>query len=325
MGSSDKQKHDELALLGWQGITVKAPVAWEPDVLSGSPEEGYLRLVDADMPRLELKWATPMGAGTPVKEVLDKYLEAMEKQARKDKCELDVRRKIRLLSRRQTRKMGLECYGWEGGQRARGAAWHCEQCGRTIIAQVLGAADEDIEALARQVLGSIEDHPHDEWVLWSAFGLHFELPDDFLIQGQQLMAGLDSERGTANVEVKFARGLEEVRIQRWSMADVLLRQASLMEWSRVKFGRHLSRQGRCTAEEAEVKGHSAVVVRGRRERFVHRLHRFIVHCRRRDYPDRVACDIWRCDDTNKIYAVERELDALNSDLDSEMLARVKCH
>lgn len=325
MSRGKQGRNDELALVGWQGVTLKAPAGWEPDALSGSREEGYLRLVDSEMPRLELKWATGPGLGRPLAEVLDSYLATIEKQAKKEHRELKVRRNTRLLSRRRLRKAALECYGWKAEQQALGAAWSCEQCGRTVIAQVLGAPDEDLEPLARQVLESVEDHPRDEWVLWSAFGLHFELPEDFLVQDQRLMAGLDGQRGTANIEVKFARGLEEVRVLRWSMADVLLRRISLMEWAQVKFARHLGWRGRCQAEEGEVKGHPAVLVRGRHERFHQRVQRFIMHCRRRDYPDRVACEIWRCEDTNKIYAVERELDALNSAVDAGIVARLKCH
>jgi len=325
VGRPNEQGNDELAVLGWQGITLKAPGGWEPDALAGTREEGYLRLVDGDMPRLELKWATASGAAKPVARVLDDYLATIQKQAKSQNWELKVRRDVRLLSRRQTRKMALECYGWEAEQQAVGAAWYCRQCGRTVIAQVLGMVGEEIEPLARQVLGSVEDHPRDQWVLWSAFGLHFELPEGFLVQEQRLMAGLDGERGTANIELRFARGLEEVRVLRWSMADVLLRRASLMEWAQVKFARHLHRRAHCTAEEGEVKGHPAVLVRGQRERFHQRVQRFIVHCRRRDYPDRVACEIWRCEQSNKIHALERELDALNSAEDAEMVARLKCH
>ena len=40
---------------GWAGIVTELPEEWEISGLSGDQKEGYLRLEDEFMPRLELK------------------------------------------------------------------------------------------------------------------------------------------------------------------------------------------------------------------------------------------------------------------------------
>ena len=47
----------DWTVFGWAGIQLEIPTTWELSGLSGDQKTGYLRLDDAEMPRLELKWA----------------------------------------------------------------------------------------------------------------------------------------------------------------------------------------------------------------------------------------------------------------------------
>ena len=134
-----QQESPRLTTFGWQGVTVQAPEDWDVEALSGDSDQGYLRLVDTAMPRLEITWLRPELArkGT-VEASLDKYLETVQKQVEKEGRSITVERRVRLLSRRRKRKTALECFAWQGDEQAYGAAWHCEDCGRTVLAQVRG-------------------------------------------------------------------------------------------------------------------------------------------------------------------------------------------
>lgn len=306
----------EMVLVGWQKLSMRVPADWNIGALGGDVKEGYLRLDDESMPRLEAKWNTPQGY-TAVEGVVTRYLDELKKKAEKSKREIKVKRDTRLLSRRRKRKASLECFSWTEAQQAHGAAWYCDRCGRVVIAQVLGEAGEKLAPLAADVLGSLQDHPSDHWALWAAYDLECYVPEDFELTNQKLMAGL--------MELSFTRELEKVAVFRWGMANVLLRDTSLLEWAKRDVAPRYRRMCRCEAEEIEVRGHSGVLAHGTKQILPYRIARFVTHCRNRSYPDTIRCYIWHCEESNKIYAVETQTDAGDPDIGAEICDRLRCH
>jgi len=117
--------------------------------LGGDVKEGYLRLDDGSMPRLEAKWHTATGY-TSVRDVVTRYLDELKKKAEKQKRSIKVKRDTRLLSRRRKRKASLECFSWSGEEQAHGVAWYCDRCSRVVIAQAIGEAGENLRPLAAE-------------------------------------------------------------------------------------------------------------------------------------------------------------------------------
>ena len=66
-------------LFGWAGIQLEIPTTWEISGISGDEKNGYLRLDDAEMPRLELKWAKTRKKKPDLHKTLDEYFKLVRK------------------------------------------------------------------------------------------------------------------------------------------------------------------------------------------------------------------------------------------------------
>lgn len=302
--------------VGWNGISLQAPADWNVGAVSTDTKDGYLRLDDSSMPRLEVRWQS-LDSPLSVEENVDRFATELKRKNRKAKHKLKIERDTKLVSRRQKRKKSLECFAWTADYQAHGAAWTCGKCNRAVLVQVIGERDEDLRPLAARVIGSLEDHSEDGWTLWAAYDLRARVPSDFVATTQKLMTGL--------LELSFVRDLEKLTLIRYGMANVALRRTSLLEWSKEKLAPRTHRDAKLTAVEAEIRGHPGVSAAGDRTRFPHGIARFVVHCMRRSYPDRVICRVWHCEESNKIYAVEALIDRQNADLIDDVLGRFQCH
>lgn len=305
-------------LAGWQGVTVEIPQDWNISAISGDEKAGYIRFDDEAMPRLEIKWASESGF-VDLNKVIDKYLGDVQKARKKGASEVKVDRDIKLVSKRKRKKSGLKCFHWQAEVGGYGAAWVCKDCGRTMIAQMMTPDEEKREAaqeLAASILLSIEDHPRDDWVLWSAYGFACQAPKDFKLAGPRLMAGL--------IEFEFERDTEKIKLARWGMANVALKKKTLQEWVGSEMAKTM-RKHNATPEEMEIKGHEGLRITGENTAGAQKLQRFFQHCAGKLYADRLIGRAWHCEPTNKIFYVETVVDRENEGLVDELAARIECH
>ena len=107
--------------LGWNGITVELPEDWELSGLSGDDKSGYLRLEDADMPRLELKWSESKQKKPDLQRVLDDYFKLVRKNYKRRDTNLHIQRNINLIKDpavfRGSRGCFLQLEGGDSGDR----------------------------------------------------------------------------------------------------------------------------------------------------------------------------------------------------------------
>lgn len=318
MSRRETKNHGPLVLSGWQGVTVEAPENWNIGAISGDAKTGYVRYDDDEAPRLEIKWASGSGF-VDLDKVVGKYLAELQKGRSKNAPEIKVDHDIKLVSKRKRKKSGLRCFHWQAEASGYGAAWVCKDCGRTMIAQVVATEGEDPEAareLAANILLSIEDHPPDEWTLWSAYGFSFRARNDFALAGQRLMAGL--------IELEFEKETESIKVARWGMANVALSKKTLQEWVGAEMAKTLRRHDPA-AEEAAIKGHEGLHVAGGRLPVFHRIACFYRHCTGKLHADRFIARAWHCETTNKLFYVETFVDRANAGLADEIVERIDCH
>ncbi|UCH34890.1 MAG: hypothetical protein JSV65_00610 [Armatimonadota bacterium] len=241
------------------------------------------------MPRLEVKWSDQ---NVDLDRALEKYLARLRKRGRRRG--VSVHAKARVVSKRSKPKKKLRGFTWSGPEDASGVIWKCEECGRTVIVQVISRPGEDNEALTRSILASLEDHERDGRITWALYGLAFDAPQEFRLERQQLMAGY--------LELAFAAGKRKLRVRRWGMADVALAERDLQHWYEVEEVRR--RDVVLDCEAAAVKGHDGVNVSGHRRRLFHRARRAGERLMRL----RIASDfdgrVWHCAESNRIYSVE---------------------
>jgi hypothetical protein len=315
MPRESTSKAQPTTVIGWQGYTLTVPEDWTIAAIGGDEAEGYLRLDGPDMPRCELKWFAGKGP-TDIGEVVGNYLKDLTKKRRRGDPDVIVHRDTRLLGRRRGGRSQLECFAWESDQQGQGAAWRCPTCSRITIAQLLGSLDEPLEELAQEILLSIGDHARDGWVTWAAYGLQCEVPVEFKLDGQKMMAGL--------IELNFMLETEHLAVLRWGMADVVLANTKLRDWTRKEIGKRLKNWD-CSYEEVEVDGHPGVAVSGDPVTVQARVRRFAAHCTRKVYGSNARALVWHCAPEKKIYCVECIVDDSRLDLPNELCRRIPCH
>lgn len=313
MGTSGQE---QTTLIGWQGYSVVVPEDWTIGAIGGDRLEGYLRIDGPDMPRCELKWFDGRGP-ISVGEVVGNYLRDLQKKRRRRDPEISSKRDTRLFGRRKGARAQLETFWWTDGDRqAHGAAWRCLHCDRITIVQVLGSADEAIEGVAKQVMLSINDHASDGWVVWATYGLRCEIPEEFVLDKQRLMAGL--------LELTFRLDTEQITVRRWGMADVALAGKDLRTWAQKELRDRL-KGWTCVQDELEFNGHPAIAISGEPASAAVRCRRFVLHCLRKPYGSNIRTLTWHCPEEKKIYSVEAIVDDSRLDLPSEICRRVVCH
>lgn len=302
-------------LLGWQGLTLTVPADWTIGSVSGDRAEGYLRVDGPDTPRLEIRWSESKGPPELTRTV-QRYLTSLQRD-KKQPQPVEVDPESRFISKRKVNKDDMRAFAWRGHGAGYGVAWYCKECRRVVIAQALGRPDEkDLEERAARLLTGIEDHPRGDWVTWSLYDLHTEVPSDFLQAGVRLRAGL--------TELSFKRDTEKIVVARWGMAQIARRGQSLEAWARRQFMKQWQ-SFRPSSQPAAFRGDEALTVTGQSTQPFGLVVRLGRHVTRKDYADQLVAHIWHCETTNRLYVVYGVVDVLHRDVLAEVRDRTRCH
>ena len=177
----------EWTVFGWAGIQLEIPATWELSGLSGDQKTGYLRLDDAEMPRLELKWAQTRRKKPDLHATLDEYFKLIRKNYKKN-AELSFRRNVNLIKEAEFLE-GCTVLGfsWKGSIRANGLIFHAGK--RVTIVQVMGRLKENWRPIVLRIFQSIVDHGDAPLTLWSAYGLKVGVPKAYKLERQKLLSG----------------------------------------------------------------------------------------------------------------------------------------
>jgi hypothetical protein len=280
---------------GWQGLSALVPEDWNLAAIGGDFQAGYVRLDDAEMPRLEIKWSA---SEVDTEKALDRYLAGLVKKARK-RTTITTSKGLRIASRRRKPDKRVTGFEWEssgpaGHVFAQGCIWRCRTCGRTVISQVMASASSAVEQLARPVLESLRDHDVRGRHTWAVYGLAFSIPKEFVLQRQNLMAGY--------LQLTFSSGKQALRVERWGMASMLLSDKTLAEWvrERDKKRRDVSRQ----AEACVVRAHEALALVGYTRRPLQAVRRGARRVVGLQANQDFFGQVWHCPLSNRIYSVE---------------------
>jgi len=301
---------------GWQGVVVTVPPEWDIAAISGDGDQGYMRLDDIEnMPRVEIKWQKAKGF-VDIDGVVDKYLTALGRKRKKGEPEIEVDRDCAVVSRRRMRhKRDLNCFAWHGATDGFGAGWYCEECERVMVVQVLALPDEDGLALAGEVIGNLQDHPEDEWITWSTYGLQMQAPEHFTLSGQKLMAGL--------IELQFEDKGEQIIASRWGMANVALKDGSLRRWAQREIPPH-HKGVKLSYEDTTFRGHPAVEVSGYFANPLRHVQAFAMHVVGKPYPEAVKGWVWHSQEENRIYYAGVLVDEDRLELAEQVARRIAC-
>ena len=203
---------DDWCVFGWAGTQLEIPRTWELSGLSGDERSGYLRLDDAEMPRLELKWAHTRKKKPDLHATLDEYFKLIRKNYKRGP-ELSFRRNVTLIKEPEFFEgRNVIGFSWKGGVRANGLIFHAGK--RITIVQVMGRLKENWRPMVLRIFGSICLHGEGQALalrtddregqalalrssggsnarhtLWSAYGLALCVPNEYKLERQKLLSG----------------------------------------------------------------------------------------------------------------------------------------
>jgi hypothetical protein len=303
---------------GWAGITLQIPADWELSGLSGDEKEGYLRLDDAEIPRMELKWARSKRKKPDLNNVLDEYFKLVRKNYKRKSTKLHIQRDINLIKNEEFFEgRDVIAFSWKGEIRATGVIFHCETCRRITIVQVMGHLKENFRTTTVRILESVHDHPTEQHILWSAYNLNVKIPRRYRLEKQKLLSGY--------LLFTFADGSRKVSVERYGPADITLKEHDIESWFRSKYAKAIRGYGfDITANTAN--GDEALTLVGEQLRLTDRIPFTPVLAvdkvlRRKTF---AAC-LWRCHKSNRIYVVQAiaKRDAVKTAED--VAGSIRCH
>jgi hypothetical protein len=313
--------------VGWQGMTLLAPPAWNLVGYGGDAKSGNLRLDNGELQAqgvlgMDIRWIPVKSKITDadLEKRLRQYLDSVEKSAKRQKISAVVQIKA-ITDARHPERTGLRMFTWKADQRAVGRIWHCTECGRVVIAQVLGGTRGDFAATAADVLQTLECHAEDSnWRVWSLYDLETQIPSDYTLQGKlQLM--------NIYVQLPFGRGMtsDTITVEQWGVANVQLRNAYLDQWFRDKNRAH---EGHLhyAGQESEAQGHPALALTGRRTGIAYWMSQGIPQVTRLQKPATYfEARVWECPETNKIFLVQSFSRRPQPEVIDEIVERTQCH
>ena len=303
---------------GWAGITLEIPANWELSGLSGDDKEGYLRLDDDEMPRLELKWAQSKKKKPDLGRVLDEYFKLVRKNYKRKEAKLHIQRHVNLI-RDESVFEGREVvsFTWKGDLRANGIIFHCQTCKRITIVQIMGHLKENLRANTVRILQSVQDHPTAQDILWSAYRLSVEVPRRYRLGKHQLLSGY--------LLFSFADGSRKISVERYGVADVTLKEQDLEFWFRAKYAKAIRGYGFEIVSQTD-GGDERISLVGEQTRFTDRIPLSPVLAVDKVLRRQVfAIYLWRCEHSNRIYVVQAVAKRDAPKMAESVAASIKCH
>ncbi|MBM3241112.1 hypothetical protein FJZ31_32925 [Candidatus Poribacteria bacterium] len=302
---------------GWQGLTVEIPDNWEIGGLSGDYKSGYLRLDDGEIPRLELKWSKARGKNPDLQKVLDEYFKLVRKDFRKKDSSLNIKRNINLVKDESfSENRNVTFFSWKSDVRANGAIWHCHECKRIVVVQVIGHLKENMRDITLRIFNSISDHPPGYTNLWSAYQLNVEIPRRYRLDKQKLMSGY--------LLLSFVDGSRTIAVERYGPADVLLKERDLETWFRRTYAKAIAGYG-FSVEKRDTEYDERIELDGSTSRIIDKVPMSPVLLvdkvmRRTSF----AAQLWHCHKSNRIFAVRVVLKGEAAKIAREVADSIQC-
>ena len=314
----------EWTLFGWAGIQLEIPATWEISGISGDEKNGYLRLDDVEMPRLELKWAKARKKKPDLHATLDEYFKLVRKNYKRG-GNVSFRRNVDLIKDEAFLK---DCtvlgFSWKGGIRANGLIVHNPDAKRITIVQVMGRLKENWRPTVLRIFQSISDRGDNKQSVWSAYGLKLAVPNNYTLEKQKLLSGY--------LLFTFTRGRNrKISIERFGPAEVLLNEFSseqnqLETWFRSKYAKAIRGYG------FEVSSHNEndderITFAGQQTRLYDSVPispvLILDKLRKRI---RLTFYIWHCYKSNRIYVVQSiGRNEISEKLAQEVTQSIHCH
>lgn len=314
----------DWTLFGWAGIQLEIPTDWEISGISGDEKNGYMRMDDQEMPRLELKWAKTRKKKPDLHATLDEYFKLVRKNYKRAGT-VSFRRNVTLIKDEDflegSNYLG---FSWKGSIRANGLIVHTPGTKRITIVQVMGRVKENWRPIVHRIFRSISDKEDPEHKVWSAYGLRLAVPANYKLESQKLLSGY--------LLFAFSRGkTRKISVERYGPAEVLLNEYNsddkqLETWFRARYAKAIRGYGFEVTPEEE-HGDERITFVGQQTRFYDSVPLSpVLILDKLKKRTRLVFYMWRCHHTNRIYVVQSiGRSDVSEKLGKEVADSIHCH
>lgn len=309
---------EDWTVFGWAGTQLEVPNEWELSGLSGDEKTGYLRLDDAEMPRLELKWAHTRKKKPDLHATLDEYFKLIRKNYKKGK-ELSFRRNVTLIKEPEFFKgRTVIGFSWKGSVRANGLILHAGK--RITIVQVMGRLKENLRPTVLRIFRSLSTRNNAPNTLWSAYGLALAVPSEYKLEKQKLLSGyllftFVAKRSRLRHVIPAAKGVpilaerQRLSVERYGPAEVMLGDFKaepnpLEAWFRAKYAKAIRGYGFEVTSHTEADDEQLTLI-GQQTRLYDSLpFSPVLALDKVSKRTTLAFHLWQCHHSNRIYVVQ---------------------
>ena len=312
--------YEDWTTFGWHNLRFEVPEEWNLGKVTGDVNSGYFRLDDAEIVRMEVEWR-PMKIGQAaaqrfsLSQLVDRYLKNLQQKAGKTHQVLDVQRNVDVLKGATLPDKACEGFLWKADYRATNLAWRCTACNRVGLVRIFCRLNEDVGDVAGRILRSLQDHPEGDRQTWGVYGFVFRVPEAFRLEEYSLRSG--------HLRFAFRKGQTALHIERFGMADLLLKGwSSVEEWFEDSFRKPL-REYTCSYQPDRIRGHEGVRLIGHPKSRWKLILRPTLNRVRRSFHLRGR--LWACEVSNRMFVVQTFSKNRDEELSEEVSREVACH
>ena len=285
-------RYSDWSLFGWHGLTLEVPLEWNPGKISGDFKAGSVRLDDPTLARLEIEWKDARG-DERVAPIVDRFLDGLAVSARKGKKSVDINRSPDAGWLDLHDACSPVSFNWHAEYRVHALAFYSPPSDRLVFARVRTKQDEDAGDSIQRILNSIRDTSPDGHRTWALYDLVCSSPPRFSLESYELKSG--------HLRLCFQRGQDILQVDRLSLAQVLLKRRTLLDWYKEFFRKSL-RQVNLDFRETQVGNHPGLLLSGKPKS---RWRGLLMPLPFWNVRPRLNMEarVWTCNHENKIYAV----------------------
>ena len=308
-------RYSDWSLFGWHGLTLEVPLEWNPGKITGDFKAGSVRLDDPTLARLEIEWKDARG-DERVAPIVDRFVDGLTQSAGKEKKRIDINRNpdagwIDLPDARSP-----VFFAWQAEYRVHALAFYSLRSDRLLFVRIRTKPEEDARDNISRILNSIRDTSPDGHRTWALYDLVCSSPPLFSLETYDLKSG--------HLRLCFQHGQNILQVDRLSLAQVLLKRRTLLDWYQEFFRKSL-RQVNLDARESSVGSHPGLLLRGKPKS---RWRGLLMPLPFWNVRPRLNMEarVWICNQVNKIYAVHTYYKKQKDAADIENARRsVICH
>ncbi len=285
-------RYSDWTLFAWHGLKLEVPLEWNPGKITGDSNAGSVRLDDPTLARLEIEWKDARG-DERVAPIVDRFVDGLAQSARKEKKRIDIDRSpeagwIDLPDARSP-----VFFSWQAEHLVHALVFYSPPSDRLLFVRIRTRPDEDARDSISRILNSIRDTSPEGHRTWALYDLVCSSPPLFALETYELKSG--------HLRLCFQHGQNMLQVDRLSLARVLLKRRTLLEWYQEFFRKSL-RQVNLDVLETGVGNHPGLQIRGKPKS---RWRGLLMPLPFWNVRPRLNMEarVWTCSHGNKIYVV----------------------